>query len=168
MKENPPVRKHPRLKGYDYSQTGCYFVTVCTDRRKRLLSDIVVGRDDPGAPQTLLSPIGEMVERYLLEIPNHYETVDVAHYVIMPNHVHILLMIENGAPGSSRPTLSQIIGAWKRFTNKEAGFRLWQSSYHDHVIRSEEDFLDHWTYIDGNPGRWPEDEYYTEETTFHI
>ena len=160
--ESRSNRKHPRLKGYDYSRNGCYFVTVCTENRKQLLSRIIVGRDDPGAPHTQMTPIGEMVERRLMGIPGHYENVTLDHYVIMPNHVHLLLSIGNGAPGSSRPTVSQIIGAWKRFTNKDAGFRLWQSSYHDHIIRGDADYLDHWTYIDGNPARWTEDEYYTE------
>ena len=160
--EQLPKRKHPRLKNYDYSQVGCYFVTVCTKNRQHLLARISVGRDDPGAPLLELTSLGAMVDSFLAEIPNHYENVHVNHHVIMPNHVHVLLTIENGAPGSSRPTISQIIAAWKRFTNKDAGTQLWQSSYHDHVIRDEADYLEHWSYIDSNPAKWPEDEYYTE------
>ena len=159
--EDYPKRKHPRLKGYNYSQVGCYFITVCTKGRAQILSR-VVGRDDLGAPLLELSEIGRIVQRYLLSISKHYDGVTLEPFVIMPNHVHLLLSIGNGATGSSRPTVPQIIAAWKRFTNRSAGFPLWQSSFHDHIIRDDSDFLAHWSYIDGNAARWSEDEYYTE------
>ncbi len=87
------------------------------------------------------------------------------HKIIMPNHVHILLWFhgsEERRAGSSRPTelLPRIISAWKRLTNRDAGYTLWQSGYYDHVIRDENDFLTHWAYIGQNPARWAEDEYF--------
>ena len=88
-------------------------------------------------------------------------------FVVMPNHVHLLMGItrrETGAPRSSRPTklVPRIVSALKRFTNKEAGWDLWQTSYHDHIVRSEADYLRIWNYIDTNPAKWREDRYYTE------
>ncbi len=155
-------RIHPRLKGYDYSQYGVYFVTVCSYQKQHIFSHIAVGRDDLGAPCTRLTPVGRVVEKYILSVNGAYENVSVDKYVIMPNHIHILLTIgaANGAPGSSRPTVSQVISAFKRFTNKETGSKLWQGSFYDHIIRDENDYLTRWNYIDTNPARWAEDEYY--------
>ena len=156
-------RKHPRLKEFDYSSNGAYFVTVCTDNRRSILSRIAVGRDDPGAPPCIrLTNIGAVVEKYILSIPNHYHSITVDKYVIMPNHIHLLLVIstDSGAPESSRPTVSQVIGALKRLTNKEIEEKLWQSSFHDHVIRDDHDYLTRWQYIDDNPAKWTEDEYF--------
>ena len=84
----------------------------------------------------------------------------------MPNHIHLLLRIgaDNGAPESTRPTISQVIGAFKRLTNKETGQKLWQSSFHDHIIRDENDYLTRWQYIDENPAKWAEDQYYKSES----
>ena len=169
-------RKHIRLKDYDYSQAGVYFITICTQGRQEILSEIdapcdddteTVGRDDLGAPpvQVTLTTVGKIAERYLNTISKAYPWVTVEHKVIMPNHVHILLWFhetEIRRAGSSRPTqlLPRIIAAWKRFTNQDAGYNLWQSGYHEHVIRDENDFLRHWTYIDDNPRKWRGDEYY--------
>ena len=155
-----PQRKNPRLTGYDYSQGGVYFVTVCTKDRAHLLS--TVGRDDLGAPQVELSSIGKITEKYTESISTHYQNVSVEKYVIMPNHVHMIIALHDGAPGSSRPTVSQIIGAWKRYVNRECNFSLWQPSFYDEIIRNDAHFLNVWQYIDGNPAKWTEDEYYTE------
>lgn len=154
-----------RLSGYDYSEKGCYFITFCTKARKLLLSDIV-GRDDPGAPYVRLCKAGVCLERYITGISAAYPGVTVHKYVIMPNHVHLLLSIDvrEGVPRSSRPTqtLPRIIAALKRFVNRDMGCNLWQSTYHDHIIRNEADHLRIWQYIDTNPLKWTEDCYYTE------
>ena len=90
--------------------------------------------------------------------------MSVEKYVIMPNHVHLLLSIgaSNGAPGSSRPTVSQIIGAWKRFVHRECGQIIFQTSYYDHIIRDENDLLTRWNYIDENPAKWETDDLFQE------
>lgn len=158
-------RKHPRLKGYDYSKDGVYFVTFCTKDKRCLLSS--VGRDDLGAPSVRLTSYGKIAEQYICSIPTAYDTVEIDKYVIMPNHIHLLLRIGmgSGAPGSSRPTqmIPRIVAALKRFTNRDAGVKLWQTSFYDHIIRNETDFLRIWTYIDTNPAKWAEDRYYSEE-----
>ncbi len=130
-----PKRKNIRLQGYDYSSNGCYFITICTDKRKNLLSKIV-GGDDLGAPKKIiLKPYGKIVENY----------------IIMPNHIHLLILIDNyGLPRSSAPTISNIISALKRFTNHDCHYKLWKRGYYDHIIRNQSDFEYHWNYIEYN------------------
>ena len=166
-----PKRKHIRLPNYDYSQNGVYFVTICTEGRRNILSEIVssVGRDDPGAPLAtcLLSRNGEIVKGYIESIPRAHPGVTVEQYCIMPNHVHMLLAFyeaEERRAGSSRPTqrLPRIIAALKRFSNRDTGQKLWQIGYYEHIIRDNRDYLVHWQYIDQKPARWAEDEYNAE------
>ena len=155
------ARRHPRLKGYDYSQNGGYFVTFCTKNRVQILSRIV-GRGFPDAPQIELTSIGETVRDAIGYLEDHTDGLSVEHFVIMPNHVHLLLTFE-GASGMPRPTnmqLPRFMSSLKRYTNRICGRSLWQTSYHDHVIRDENDFLSHWHYIESNPAKWQEDEYY--------
>ena len=82
----------------------------------------------------------------------------------MPNHVHILISVsrDDGAPGSSRPTalVSRMIAALKRFSNRDAGQKLWQTSFYDHIIRDDADYAARYNYILDNPRRWAEDEYF--------
>ena len=156
-------RKHPRLKDFDYSSAAAYFLTLCTDKRAEILCRIV-GRDDLGAPpDIILSDAGKVAEKYIRAIPSAYENVIVDKYVIMPNHVHLLITITDTQRRavSSRPTVSQIIGAFKRFSNKECGCQLWQTSFYDHIIRDDQDYIARWNYIDSNPIKWAEDEYYS-------
>ena len=96
-----PVRKPNRLRGYDYSQQGCYFVTICTRGREHLLGHVAVGADVLIGPRVSLSKIGKTVETVIEKMPA------VQKYVVMPNHVHILLQIsapEGGPMGTSAPT----------------------------------------------------------------
>ena len=175
---DPPKRKQNRLRGYDYGRPGYYFVTICANQRAEFFWDMVaenlavklgscVGRDDLGAPYANLSHYGHIVEKYIVSIPTAYDGVFVDKYVIMPNHVHLIIRVnrsEDGAPRSSRPTrlIPRIIAAMKRFSNQEAGFNMWQTSYHDHIIRSEADYRRIWEYIDTNPSKWREDCYYED------
>ena len=126
---------------------------------------IVVGCDDLGAPHVELSEYGKIVQKNIELIESHYNNVSVSKYTIMPNHVHIIIAIsnpQNGVPGSSRPTalISTIIAAFKKFTTKEMETNIWQTSYCDHIIRNEADYLRVWQYIDENPAKWTEDAYY--------
>ena len=101
--DTPPLprRKTIRLQNYDYSQNGAYFVTICTAERKPLFG--VVRRGDPcGRPPVPvyveLSEIGRIVESYLTEIPSHYSDVHLASYVIMPDHIHMILVLTQNQP----------------------------------------------------------------------
>ena len=154
-------RKNPRLTGYDYSQSGIYFITVCTKDRRSSLSRIV-GGDDLGAPRVELYENGRAAEQNLVRMNGVYDGVSVESYVIMPNHVHFLLNVRNGAPGSSPPTntVSKFVAAFKKFTNKQCDEKLWQRGFYDHVIRDESDFAAHIAYINDNPAKWADDRYY--------
>ncbi len=89
-----PKRKNIRLKGYDYSNEGCYFITICTENRKNLLSS-VVGGDDLGAPkEIILKPYGKIAEKYILSMEQAYDAISVENYIIMPNHIHLLILID--------------------------------------------------------------------------
>lgn len=161
-----PKRKTPRLERYDYNQNGVYFVTFCTRNRVQLLSSIV-GRDDLGTPSLVLTHIGVIVEKYINSVCIYYPDTRIDKYVIMPNHVHLLINIDSsvgGVPGSSRPTqkIPRIIAAIKRFTNSDTSIKLWQDGFYDHIIRDEKDYLKRWQYIDDNPSKWAEDDYYVE------
>jgi len=170
-----------RLPGYDYGSAGYYFITFCTKKREPCLSwitpmktnNVCVGRDDPGAPNppsnvVVLTSYGTALNDLILTISAAYPYVTVHKYVIMPNHVHLLLSVDEtcpGAPGSSRPTqlIPRIIAYLKRTVNRTAGRDLWQTTFYDHIIRSEADYLRIWEYIDTNPAKWPQDEYFTPE-----
>ena len=165
-----PERKRTRLEGWDYSTEGAYFLTLCTKNRKCLFSQIV-GRDILDAPEVQLLQYGQLVENALNYLSEHSKGWVFHNWVIMPNHVHILISITNegttakGASGMSRPTeaiIPRIVSSLKRFTNKNAGFDLWQGGYYDHIIRDDEDFIRRWRYIDNNPSAWLDDDYFAE------
>ena len=155
-------RKSNRLAGYDYSQPGAYFITVCTKDRKCLLSN-VVGGDAHIAPSTRLTATGQVVERYLLTIPG------IGAYVIMPNHVHMILHISatdprEGPMWPSAPVnvnVSTLVRSWKTLVSKELGQSIWQRSYYDHVIRDQQEYVDKLRYIQENPAKWQRDQYFT-------
>lgn len=161
-------RKSLRLTGWDYSQAAVYFVTICTQDKARLLGSIV-GGGVLDAPHIELSPAGQTVERRLLEMERTYEHVSLPAYVLMPNHIHFLLVLaQMGTSGTPSPTnrgLPAFISAFKRLTNRDCGKALWQRSYYDHIIRDETDFLLHARYISENPQKWREDEYYALRVT---
>ncbi len=156
-------RKPTRLKGYDYSAPGAYFITICVKDRKRLLSEIIVGDDAHIVPQNNLSETGLICDKYINNINIKYENVIVDKYVIMPNHIHLIIML-NGTMKASSPTknIETIIRSFKTMVTKEIGNNIWQRSYHDHIIRGEKDYQKIWEYIDTNPLKWELDCFYNE------
>ncbi len=168
-----PKRKPTRWTEYDYSQNGAYFLTLCTHGRRCILCDIV-GGGILDAPQCTveLSQTGNAVKDTIQYINEHNEYMVIDKYVIMPNHIHLIVQISggdgtsgmpstNGTCGSPSPTnavIPKLISSLKRFTNKYCGVEIWQRSYYDHIIRNEEDYLQIWRYIDENPLKWREDE----------
>ncbi len=152
-----------RISGFDYSQNGAYFVTICTQERRKTLSKITVGTPVPGCPQephNELLPHGKIAEKYIRQMDTFYEHISVDQYVIMPDHIHFLLTIHEagGHPGRGVPTrtsaIARFIGTFKRFCNKEYGINIWQSRYYDHVIRNQQDYNEIWQYIENNPRKW--------------
>ena len=167
-----PNRKKNRLTSELYSQNGAYFITICTENKKCILSRIV-GGGALDAPVMQLSSFGKAAERRILEMNRVYLNVQTVKYAIMPNHVHLLICIDRqehyGAAGTSRtpsPTneiIPRYVSTFKRLCNREIGMNIWQRSYHDHIIRNQVDFDLIWNYIDTNPIRWEQDCFYTEE-----
>ena len=157
---NFPKRKVLRLKDYDYSQTGGYFITFCTENRAPVLSRITVGKAALRLPQVELTEYGRITEKYIQNISVAYPHISVENYVIMPNHVHLLLLVGDGGQGAARPTVSAVVRSIKALVRKETGKSLFQNSFYDHILRDGQDFLIHWDYIETNPGKWAEDEYH--------
>jgi len=159
-----PKRKPTRLQGYDYSTPGAYFITICIKDRKQLLSKIV-GDDAYIVPQNNLSQIGLICNKYINNINIKYENVTVDKYVIMPNHIHLIIFL-HGTMRASSPTknIETIIRSFKTMVTKEIGYSIWQRSYHDHIIRNEKDYQKIWEYIDTNPLKWELDCFYNSET----
>ena len=165
-----PKRKHPRLDNYDYSSTGAYFVTICTQNRRCVLSRIV-GRGLAPAETTAIeyTSLGEIAEKQLFLLADRYPYLTIDQYVIMPNHIHAILILNGETAGASpRPTLTDIVCTYKSLTTRECkknGFRekLFQTSFYEHIIRSREDYEEIVKYIYENPIRWCYDELYTEE-----
>lgn len=161
-----PQRKKNRLARYDYSRAGYYFVTMCVANRAEILGKVCRGAHCAPA-YTMLSESGRAVDAAILQIPKHHQNVRVDKYVIMPNHIHLILVLgETGGRTMCAPThnppVSGIIRGMKEAVTKSLGYKIWQKSYHDHVIRSHADYLRIWTYIDTNPSKWREDCYYAE------
>ena len=163
-----PKRKSIRLEGYDYSNNGAYFITMCTKDMKCVLSKIV-GDGALDVPLLSLSDCGWIVDNEIRKMNETYNNVKITDYVIMPNHVHMLIIVHSdsfgGTAPSTSPTNSVIagyIGTLKRFTNKNSRSNLWQRSYYDHIIRDEADYIAHLQYIEENPHKWllGKDEYY--------
>lgn len=158
-----PRRKPNRLPNYDYSQAGYYFITLCTKDKQPLFWQPSVGADIIRPPQGVpLSSIGRVVDEAIRAIPAHYPNVALDKFVVMPNHIHLILVLGADADGRPQvaPTVSRVMKQFKGAVSKRAGIPLWQKSFHDHVIRGEADYRRIWNYIDANPRKWREDCYY--------
>lgn len=157
-----PQRKHPRLNNYDYSAAGAYFLTICTQNRQCVLSRI----ENSGVECTLF---GKIAERQLQSLGNRYPYLTVERYVIMPNHIHAVLILTGKTAGiHPRPSLTDILCSYKSLTTAECkknGFdgKLFQTSFHEHIIRDRKDHEEIVTYICENPIRWYYDELYAKE-----
>ena len=161
MEKELPKRKSTRLKHFDYSKNGAYFITICTQGRKNILSAIV----GEGSPLPQLSKYGEIMDAWIRKLPNQYPHISVDHYVIMPNHLHIMVIIsadEYGRPQVA-PTVERMVKQFKGAVTKKIGASIWQKSYMEHVIRNKEDYETRSNYIYENPLRWYYDELYAEE-----
>ena len=145
-----PSRKQNRLSGYNYAENGAYFITICTKVKEKLMGSVSEGTTFLSA-SVQLSPLGRLAEKYLLKI------AQLDHYVIMPNHVHLILLLEQ-----SSVSVPQIIRSWKTLVSKEAGFSPWQRSYYDHIIRNQRDYDRIRRYMEENPARWASDDYYIQ------
>ena len=136
--------------GYDYSTPGAYFITICTiDRKNYFWSQACV--DVQSLQDIVLNSCGEIVKSAIQNISVKYPNVSVDHYVIMPDHIHLLLQIHGGE--QSNASIKQVIQQMKGFVTKQVGKPFWQKLYHDHIIRGQEDYDQVWNYIELNPIR---------------
>ena len=170
MNREPQNRKNVRLKHYDYSQPGYYFVTICTQvRYENILCEIVpVGAAALGGPlpqgsstpQINLTAAGIITKRHIQNANQAYKTcVKVDSYVIMPDHVHLIVQLcplEDGPPRAAAPTvaLPNVINTLKGLSTKAIGYSIWQRGYHDHIIRNDADLQAIREYIQNNPLQW--------------
>ena len=175
-----PKRKNIRLKDYDYSQAGCYFITICTKDRRCIFwkeNADAVGTHSVRPIQSTytLSNTGNIVKIAIENIPKIYRHVDIDIFMIMPNHIHMIMRIEDdgrdGGDGDGRTlcvptsvtvTVSRVIKQFKEYVTKQIGFSIWQPGFHDHIIRNEPNYQRIWQYIDENPARWADDQYYAQ------
>ena len=147
-------RKSPRLPGYDYSTPNYYFITICTYEKKCIF----------GKPEKL-GPYGEFAWEYLKKIPEYYPGIQVDVAVVMPNHIHAILIVEGGSEEIKRNDLIQAVGKYKMAVTKAIRARepdkmVWQRSFHDHVIRNQAAYEKIWEYVKYNPQKWGEDTFY--------
>ena len=154
-----PERKHPRLKNYDYGQNGCYHLTLCVKNHRPILSRVIPSRDPMLRAQVQLTGAGKIVETYIQNVPSVYPQVTVEKYAIMPNHVHLLLLMEDGCETS----VQTIVRSLKRMVTRDLGQSIWQSSFYDVVVRNDAMYRCEWQYIDSNPDKWTEDELYISD-----
>ena len=169
---NPPVhhRRSIRLQAYDYSWAGWYYVTVCTRNHECSLGK-------GWAKGVVLSNLGRIVERSWGWLGQHFPNIDLDEYVIMPNHLHGIVIINDTCRGGSRtaPTeiqskpLGRLIGAFKTISTKEinaalgrSGTPFWQRNYYEHVIRTDADLYRIRQYIADNPLQWTLDDGYPD------
>ena len=168
---NLPKRKPTRLKNFNYSQNGYYFITICTHNKQKILCDIV-GDGAFDVPKIKLTDIGKFAKQELLNVEKHYDNINIDKFVIMPNHIHLIIKITeriNPFP-TIKYDISNIIGKFKAAVTRNVGNafmhseknRIWQTSFHDHIIRGENDYLKIWNYIDTNPQKWKEDCFYKD------
>ncbi|WP_245971562.1 transposase [Calidithermus terrae] len=170
-------RRSIRLKGYDYAQAGAYFVTICTRDRACLFGEVVDG-------EMRLNDAGRIARQCWLDIPNHFPHAELDQSVIMPNHVHGIIVLvnpsvgathasplrpvasplRNRARGPQRQSISAIVGSFKsavtKHINEHRGtpsMPVWQRNYYEHIIRDDSSLQRIRGYIAANPLRWQYD-----------
>jgi putative transposase len=180
-------RKQIRLKDYDYSSDGYYFITVCSFNKNHIFGSVGAGlasaqREDArpspteGGPvngHIILSKLGQIIDHHWNEIPNHFGHVELDNYVIMPNHIHGILIIDNptvvaGEDARPSPTLSDVICSFKsrctveyikyiKQNDLDISAKIWERSFYDRIIRNERSLNAIREYIAYNPINWEKD-----------
>ncbi|KAF0196380.1 MAG: hypothetical protein FD169_997 [Bacillota bacterium] len=164
MDETKPYKRRSiRLPDYDYSTSGAYFVTICSHKGQCIFGNVVDGATD-------LSPLGKLVENFWLAIPEHFPQAYLDDYVIMPNHIHGIIVLEEssyaGAESFGRPTkgsLATVLRSFKAAVTKEIKGQMrtndvWQRGYYEHVIRNDRAMLEIKEYILTNALKWELDD----------
>ena len=165
MEWDGPKRRSIRLRGYDYSTPGAYFITACTHNRLLLFGRVVDGKVEANR-------IGAVVEDCWSKLPDHYDHVAIDAFILMPNHIHGVITIVGAGLKPALPAtidpkrhgVPEIVRAFKTFSARRinqmrasTGAPVWQRGFYDHVIRGEDELDRVRTYIMDNPRRWHED-----------
>lgn len=148
------------MESFNYNR-GAYFITICVKDRKKILSEIV-GAGVLDCPKIQLLKHGEIAYKYIKQLNDFYNDISVDNYVIMPDHIHLIISVKNGQAGTPARTginsrnsdVAKFVSTFKRFCNKEYGNNIWQRSYYDHIIRNQQDYNEIWEYIENNPRKW--------------
>lgn len=169
------------MKGFDYSSNNIYFVTICVQDKVCCFGSVIsvgTGRDlsvnNPNASNKImeLNEFGNIVSNRILWLANQYEYIEIHNFIVMPNHVHIIIEIDSMKLKSTSEnisikikSLSSVIGAFKTTSSKLihlSGYIdfAWQRSFHDHIIRNEMSYLNITNYIDVNPDKWNVDTFF--------
>ena len=161
---NLPQRKTIRLKNYDYNQDGYYFITICTKDKKKLLCDIV-GTGVLDGPQIELTKYGNIAKRQIECMTDFYNDIKIDKYVIMPNHIHMIIILGCEPNNTNTVKLDTVIGLLKsgitrEIHQKHPNTKIWQRSFHDHIIRNQQAYEKIWLYIESNPQIWDKDCFY--------
>ncbi|MDY6846166.1 MAG: transposase [Chloroflexota bacterium] len=156
-------RKNIRLKDYDYSSAGYYFVTIVSNKRKNIFGNIIEGEIE-------LNLLGMIVKKTWREIPQHFPYIEIDSYVVMPNHFHGIIIINEVGARHASPLqtksypLGVVVGSFKSAVTKRIhgmGLmdqkRIWQRNYYEHIIRDEDDYQQIVDYIASNPFNWEND-----------
>ena len=141
------MRQSLRLRAYDYAQAGAYFVTLCASSRACVFGEIA---DD----QVRLRPYGQIVHEAWSAIPSHWRDVELDAFVVMPNHLHGIVVLSRAGQAPPLPTL---IGAFKAGVTRRTGRAIWQRSFYDRVIRNDQELEAIRRYIAENPLKWAVD-----------
>ena len=166
MQKELPIRKKIRLEGYDYSSAGYYWITICVEDCHAMLGRVVVGDAPLRVPVVELTEYGVFVEEQIQKISHIYPHVLIDKYVIMPNHIHMIAVVKDGTRRGASPTkavIPQIVQSMKSMTTRKFGFDIWQRSYHERILRNEEEYRVRWQYTDNNPANWAEDDYFVKK-----
>ena len=154
--EPRPDRRSTRLRSYDYSRAGSYFVTICAQNRECLFGNVM---DD----EMRLNAAGAIVQTVWDELPNHYPNVELDRFVVMPNHLHGIIVIVGAGlkPTPTKHGLPEIVRALKTFSARRInemrntpGVPIWQRNYYEHIIRNDESLHRIREYIVNNPAQW--------------
>ena len=147
-------RKSPRMKHYDYATPTIYFVTICTYEKR-----CIFGRPNQ------LNQYGQIAEKDIACLNQHYPFVHIHHSVVMPNHIHMLISIHPNA--ENKTTLSSIMASYKASVSRKIhllnpDMKIWQRSFHDHIPRNKESLEKIWHYIENTPMKWEMDTFYCD------
>ena len=153
MENKYKKRKNIRLKLYDYSKPGIYFITICSKNKQHIFLKICCYN---GKYFTQLTDIGNIINNNIKKIKLIYNNIELDEYVIMPNHIHIILHVLNQNTNSFQNVIKQ----FKRITSLQAKFCIWQKSFYEHIIRNEKEYFIIKQYIIDNPSNWSNDKYF--------